>query len=223
MIIHTCAQHSEEWFRLRAGIPTASECDALLTPEFKIKTGEGPKSYLAKKVAEKWLGRPLLTFSSGDMEQGTILEEYALPWYVLTYEKEIQRVGLCTTDDGKVGCSPDGVFTRSLPCIDGEFIDGGIEIKCPQANTHVGYLLAGTLPKDYAVQVHVSMFVTGAAWWKFLSWRGHTKPSFPPLLLHIERDEEIQDTIGEALGDFNTKLDAALKKLNYSSTERAGT
>lgn len=200
------------WNKLRAGIPTASEFDALVTPEFKIKTGEGPQTYLSKKLAEKWLGGPLFTAGGAfAMEQGTILEDEAIPWYELEFNTDVQRgpwAGFIMTDNGRAGCSPDGVF--GLRTVDGiDQIEGGIEIKCPEAHTHTGYLLRCAVPKDYLAQVHFSMFVTGAAWWKFLSYRR----GFPALVLTVQRDEKIQAQIALALEAFNIAMDAGFEKL----------
>ena len=188
MKIHNVAQGSTEWLQLRAGVPTASELDAILTPEFKVRTGEMPRTYQARKLAEWWLGGPLPSFKSFQMEQGNVLEDEAKPWYSLETGEEITNVGFCTTDDGQVGCSPDGLLGDA----------GGIEIKCPLAETHVRYLLAGELPKDYTVQVHASMFVTGRKWWKFVSYRR----GFPALVLTVELDDEIVAKIEDALGTF---------------------
>lgn len=198
MKIHPAAQGSQEWIEARCGIPTASEFDNLLTPMFKPRTGEMPRSYLAKKLAEKW-GGPAPSFSSFSMEMGNILEEHAVPFYEFTTNSPVTRVGLCLTDDGLVGCSPDGLLGD----------DGGIEIKCPEAATHVKYLLDGKLPSDYMLQVHGAMFVTGRNWWKFMSFRRN----FPPLIIRVERDEEIIEQIGEAVGEFLQCFDAGWKRL----------
>lgn len=200
MKIHTeFAQNSLEWLQARSGIPTASEFDSLVTPEWKIKTGAGPATYIHKKVAEAWQGGPLPQFQSLDMEFGHIREEEALPWFELEYGVQVQRVALVTTDDGRIGCSPDGLL--------GE--DSGLECKCPAAHTHVEYVLGGVIPKEDPAQVHGSMFVTGRKWWKFLSYRR----GFPPLVLEIERDDKIQAVLAEALEQFLAKFDAAMAKM----------
>lgn len=199
MKVHEVEQGSVDWMLLRSGIPTASEFDRLLTPEFKIRTGQMPASYLAEKIAEGWQGGPLASFNTFDMDMGNILEDEAVPTYNLLHTPRMQRVGFITTDDGRIGCSPDGLLGD----------DGGIEIKCPRVETHTRYLLDGTLPKDYAAQVHGSMFVTGRPYWRFMSYRRH----FPTLLLSIDRDEKIQAAIGEALGLFLEAFDKAMKRM----------
>lgn len=192
-------QQSVEWLLARSGIPTASQFDQLITPKWEQRTGEMPRTYLAAKLAEYWQGGPLASFNSFDMEQGSILENEAIPWYELEYGEQVDRVGFCTTDDGLIGCSPDGLIGD----------DGGIEIKCPSVTTHVKYLMAGVLPPEYAAQVHGSMFVTGRSWWRFLSYCRH----FPPFMLHVQRDVEIQEAIGGALYDFLARFQQAKEKL----------
>lgn len=197
---HPVTQGSEAWLKLRLGHPTASEFDNLVTPLWKIKTGDGPHTYLCDKLAECLTGRVLEKGGSWAMEQGSILESEAIPFYEFTYEQEVKRMGYCTTDDMRIGCSPDGLI--------GE--DGGIECKCPLPQTHIRYLLEGGVPKDYLAQVHGAMFVTGRPWWVFLSYcRG-----LPPLVVRVERDEKIQATLREALDGFLARFDSALAKID---------
>lgn len=200
MRIHTeFEQGSAEWLTARAGVVTASEFKDIMTPLFKARDGETPKSYLAKKLAEKWTGTPMGGFQSIDMEFGQILEQQARDSFIFETGLDVTRAALIISDDGKIGCSPDGLI--------GE--DGGVEIKCPRADTHVRYLLNGVLPPDYAAQVHGSIYVSGRPWWRFMSFcRG-----FPPLLLTIERDEKIQALIDDALTGFLEQFDAGWNRL----------
>lgn len=199
MKIIPCEQNSLEWLVARAGVPTASEWDALISPTWEIRKGQMPTTYLAQKVAESWLQGPLPGFMSLDMEYGKIREEEAIPRYEFDFSETVQRVGFVTTDDGRLGCSPDGLIAD----------DGGIEIKCPEAKTHVGYLLNGEVPTQYLAQIHGSMMVTGRAWWKFFSYRRR----FPTLVKLVERDDKIQAIIKEALEGFLVKFDKAMTKL----------
>lgn len=199
MKIHDVEQGSLEWLALRSGIPTASEADALITPLWKIKTGDGPRTYVIEKATEWWQGGPLPSFQSFAMEQGSILESEAIPWLELAYDVSVRRVGFITTDDSLCGCSPDGLLSD----------DEGCEIKAPQAPAHVRYLLDGKLPKDYEVQVHFSLFVTGAKRWRFVSYRR----GFPNLVLTIERDEEKIEVIQEALENFHRDFNIAKERL----------
>jgi hypothetical protein len=111
----------------------------------------------------------------------------------------VREVGFCQSDDGRIGFSPDGLI--------GE--DGGIEIKSPQPAKHIEYLLNGVVPEDYVLQVQFSLYVSGRAWWKFLSY----SRQFPALVVHVEPDAKLQAAIGTALEIFRCGFDASLTRI----------
>lgn len=198
------AQGTNDWLDAHIGIPTASEFKNLITDKWQIRawSTDMPNTYLHRKLAEVWHGG---LFDSGGgfaTKQGNILEEKAIPRYALDYGDgiKVERVGFVTTDDGRIGCSPD------LICGD----DGGAEIKCPELKTHISYLLDGILPPEYAHQVHGSMLVTGRQWWDFYSYRLGT---FPKFYIRVERDEDKQETLGDALHDFLERFDYDMARL----------
>ncbi len=209
MKIHDCQQGTLEWTKLHFGIPTASGLDNLLTPELELRKGELPKTYVYKKVAEKLQGRPLIDLSASSfmLEQGMIIEEEARPWYALEYDKKIKQVGFITTDDGRFGCSPDGLMIDDMAW-EGEF-NGGLEIKSPAAHTHVKYLVNGVLPKEYVAQVYGSMFVTGFKRWMFVSYRR----GFPALVLEIHQNEKAMSMIRAAINQFHADFDRAMERI----------
>ncbi len=209
MKIHDCEQGTLEWAKLHFGIPTASGLDNLLTPEFELRKGELPKTYVYKKVAEKLQGRPLIDLSASSfmLEQGMIVEEEARPWYALEYDKKIKQVGFITTDDGEFGCSPDGLILND---------ECGLEIKSPAAHTHVKYLVNGALPKEYACQVMGSMFATGFKKWIFVSYRR----GFPALVLEIHRDEKAMSMIRAAINQFHGDFNRAMTRISNISDPR---
>lgn len=198
MILHDVKQGTEEWLALRAGIPTASELYNLLAEKFAIRKGEMPKTYLARKLAERWTGFPLESFGGGAMEQGTFLESEAMPWYGARHAVDVKRVGFITTDDGTFGCSPDGYLESGT----------GIEIKCPQPATHVKWLLAGGVPPEHMLQCQGGMFVTG--WrWVFVSYcRG-----FPALVVDVPRVEVAIVEIANAVATFTAAIETGYERL----------
>ncbi len=200
--IHDIEQGTLEWTKLHFGIPTASGLDNLLTPEFELRKGEMPKTYVYKKVTETLQGRPLIDLSASSfmLEQGMIIEEEARPWYALEYDKKIKQVGFITTDDGRFGCSPDGLILND---------ECGLEIKSPAAHTHVKYLVNGALPKEYVAQVYGSMFVTGFKKWVFVSYRR----GFPALVLEILSDRAAMDQIAKAVDSFHSEFDRAMQRI----------
>lgn len=199
MKIVDCKQHSTEWAQTRLGVITASEADALLTPLFKISEGKSVETYLCKKLSEKLLGYALDTGGTFAMSQGNTVEEIARPWFAFTYDVDVRTVGLCLTDDGRCGASPDGL----LP--DGS----GLEIKSPSGPVHLKYYFHNELPPEHKVQVHFSMYVTNAPYWTFVSFHR----ALPPLVLRVERDEKIIATIRTAVAAFTKDFDDKLAKI----------
>jgi predicted phage-related endonuclease len=194
---HDCQQGSLQWLELRAGIVTASEADSLVSPKFKIRTGETPRTLLATKLAEKWCG-PLPSFGAWATEQGHLLEDLAIPAYELETGHTVERVGFITADSGRIGCSPDGLLT-----------DCGLEIKSLQPVHHIKCLLDGGIPDDYIAQIHFSMLVTGFKRWKLFLYSRR----LPHMMITIERDDEIQETLNKALDAFLTDFDIAWERL----------
>lgn len=200
MKIHDVDQNTEEWLRLRMGRVTASELDNIISPTWEIRKGKMPQTYLHSKAAEAYIGKPDLGFQSWETEQGQLLEMESRKWYCFQFSKErLRQVGFVEGDDGRSGCSPDGLIGD----------DGGLELKNPQQKAHVGYLLGGTLPAEYAAQVHGSMLITGRKWWRFVSY--HRR--LPKFILHVKRDEKICATIRDALAAFYKRFDEAMAKL----------
>lgn len=199
-IYHPVAQREEDWLKLRLGRVTASELANIVTPEFAIRKGEMPHTYMCAKIAEAWRGAPLPGFSSHATEQGMLLEEEARKWYCFEFDNErVHNIGFVEHDGGRCGCSPDALIDE----------DGGLELKCCEPTNHVKYLLKGELPKEYAPQVHMSLYVTGRDWWKFVSYRR----GFPAFVLKVYRDEEIIEHIDAALKHFFLSYDNAMQTL----------
>jgi hypothetical protein len=113
------------------------------------------------------------------VRRGNMLEPEARFFYEQKTGFRVDQPGYIQHDAGGFGCSPDGLIAG-----DGDWV-WGLEIKCPMPETHMAYLLAGTLPTEYKYQVHGSMAVTGLDRWDFLSYC----PGEAPLLLTVKRDE----------------------------------
>ena len=174
--------------------------DALITPLGKIKTGEGPTTYLHQKLCERWTGGPLLQLQGiFDVDQGKILEERAKPAFTIHTGFDLTEVAFVETDTGQVGCSPDGLIGETSGC----------EIKCPRIDKQIGRLLSKVLPKEYVAQVQGSMFVTGRATWHFFSY--HSR--LPAFHILVERDELFQVCLAEAIDMFLAHMEAGWNEL----------
>ena len=204
MKIHPVTQGTPQWLALRSQYPTASEFKHLVSPaELKPCKGKTVAKYIAKKVAEAWLGAPLQSFLSTAMDQGKVIEEEARPWYAFRYEAEIDTPGFVTNDADTAGCSPDGLIVGSKR---------GLEIKGGEADTHVEWILAGGLPQEHLLQVQGSLWVCGYDEWYFVSYLAVT-PRFPQHVVRVKPDRNVHDAIEEAVGLFWERFDEGWARL----------
>lgn len=199
MKILTCPQGSGEWLKARLGILTASTMDALVTPEGKLRTGQGPETFLYRKLCERLIGFYTDSPNTFAMENGAVLEREARGWYAFERDANVSEVGLCLTDDGRVGASPDGLAGD----------DGLLEIKCFQPDNALRTLLTGEVPKDYTVQIQTQLWVTGRAWVDFISY----SRQFPALVVRVEPDAKMQESIRLAVELFYEKFDPLLARI----------
>ncbi len=172
-----CEQQSPEWWELHRGVPTAGSFDRIITPK-KAQLSAGADDLICELIAQRLtIGSiaPQQGFTSHAIQHGIETEAEARRWYEMDRGLDVQQVGMCMTDDGRFGCSPDGLVND----------DGGLELKCPTLKTHVAYLRDGVLPAEYKPQVHGCLIVTGRLWWDFLSYA----PGLDPLLVRVTPDE----------------------------------
>lgn len=160
MQVHDFEQGSEQWFKARIGIPTASQFHRIVTPA-KLQASKQSFDYLCELCAETMLGQPHDMSRSQFMQRGTELEAEAITWYAFENDCDVTRVGFCTTNDERIGYSPDGLVGDH----------GALETKCPAAKTHIGYLLdPDRLVAAYRTQVQGGLWVTGRKWCDLVSW-----------------------------------------------------
>jgi len=193
VIVVDCEQRTPEWYEARRGVITASEFDKIVTPA-KLERSTQAAAYRWRLLAEWLTGKSHENgFTRDWIDRGSELEPEARRYYEALTDREIKEVGFIYRDESKrVGCSPDGLME-----VNGKF-ERGVEIKCVLPNTHVGYLLAGTLPRELILQVQGSMFVTGLKQWDFLAYH----IDMQPLLLTVKRDQRTMDALQIALDDF---------------------
>jgi len=191
------AQGSREWIQARLGIPTASQFHRIISSK-TMKPSASAGGYLYELVAERIIGESLDELVTAYMERGAALEDEAVKFYELQRNLDTERVGFCLRDDGRVGCSPDRLVGG----------DGGLEIKCPSAKTHVGYLI-GEPQNEYRAQVQGCLWITGRDWWDWLSFH----PDMPPALIRFRRDEEFIAALDEAMSEFLGRLDGGVARV----------
>jgi hypothetical protein len=191
-------QGGPEWHAARAGIPTASNFDKLLTPA-KLEPSKSAAPYRNHLIAEWLLGQAVLDdVKSGFMVRGHDLEQDARDWYEMARGVELTPGGFCLRDDGSAGCSPDNLVGD----------DGMAEFKTPSAANHVGYMLDG-FGNDHRLQVQGGLWVTGRQWQDIVSY----SPRLPKVLLRVVRDEKVIDAIANAVQAFTVHLTACKEEL----------
>ena len=174
MRIIECEQGTPEWLQARLGIPSASSYSKLVTTTGK--SSAQAEAYINQLVAERITGEPTIFHVTEPMTRGIELEPEARFRYEMETGNLVIQVGFLMHDTLQAGASPDGLVGEN----------GGLEIKCPSAHTHVEYLRDGGLPIKYFQQVQGCLWISGRDWWDFMSYH----PKMEPLIVRVFRDEE---------------------------------
>lgn len=199
MKIIDCEQGTDQWRAAKLGIPSASEFHQIITA-VKGDLSKSARKYAHQLVAETLLGRPLEKppGSLWAAERGKQLEPMAREQYAFTNDVEVRCVGFVTTDDGRVGCSPDGLVIGTR---------GGLEIKCTIDANHMGILLDGP-GEDYKQQVQGNLAIGELDHWDLYAYH----PELPPVTIRTYRDEPYIAKMRSALTEFLALRDEMLAK-----------
>ena len=193
-------QGSEQWFKLRSGIPTASEFSSIITPE----RGEYSKSrwpYAIRLVAEKVLNWKAKQLDTEDVRNGREREPFAVKRLEFMHDLTMKPVGFVTTDDGKVGASPDRfVMPNLMP----------VEIKSPSVLTHLGYLLRGH-GTAHKPQVQGQMYVCEADEAIFYSFNPEMEAA-QEYMIRTPRDDKYIQTLAGYLDQFTDEVAMLMDK-----------
>ena len=153
MIVVTETQYTPQYWEARNGVPTASQFHRILTKTLKPSLA-GSESYIDELLAAEFLGEPQDGIDPSEwMARGTWMEEDAVLYYEAVMDVDTDVIGFCTTDDGRVGCSPDrGVGPNGL-----------LEAKCPMASKVIG-ALRGRHDHEYRSQCQGQLWVMEREW-----------------------------------------------------------
>jgi predicted phage-related endonuclease len=140
-------QRTEDWYKARLGHLTASRASDALA-----KAGTATRrNYQIQLVTERLTGLQGDSFTNAAMQWGTEQEPVARAAYEVHTGHFVEQTGFHTHKSIKwLGASP--------------------EIKCPNSNTHVDYLLSKEVPAKYKPQMLTQMLVTGCTWCDFVSF-----------------------------------------------------
>ena len=188
-------QGSEEWLKLRLGVPTTSNFGKIITP--KGKKSAQFEGYVNQCIAELITGESEPFYKSDAMQRGNDLEPEAVKYYEHFHKVRAKEVGFITSDDGRIGCSPDRLIGK----------DGLLEVKCPLQTKHTYNLISGEIDPQYIPQVQGQMFIAHRAWCDWMSYY----PSLPASIVRVEADREYIDLMDELLCEFTEEMD---RKIN---------
>lgn len=198
-------QQTPEWLQMRCGMFTASRAADVIT---KLKKGDYRKSrqdYLWELVCERLTGRAEEHFVTPAMDWGTENEPWARAAYELAMDCEVEpgQFAIHPTIE-YFGASPDGLVGD----------DGVIEIKCPNAGTHIGYLKAGVVPEEYKPQMLAQMACAERKWCDFISFDPRMPANLRFFCIRFERDEEKIAEIEAEAKKFLAEVAITIQELN---------
>jgi len=196
-------QGSPEWFAQRLGHVTASRMSDVLAKGKSVEAVTRQK-YKMQIIAERISGQVAESFTNAAMQWGTEHEPFARIRYEADKGVFVDEAEFYTHPTIKwLGASPDGLV--------GE--DGLIEIKCPNTQTHLGYLLEQKVPPAYVNQIQTQLWVTGRAWCDFVSHDPRVPERLQLLVVRMERDEKLISVMEAEVKRFLIEVQESIIKL----------
>lgn len=202
LIISDAKQGSDEWLAARCGLVTASNfADVLAKGEGKTR-----KNYLWRIVGERLSGVQYYGFKNSHTDRGNADE----PISCLSYEAKtgnlVSRVGFMRFESMLCGCSPDGLVGD----------DGGIEMKNVIPSVQAETIDKGGYPSSHKAQIQGNLWVTGRAWWDFVSHSEDIQDEdLRTYVFRVERDEayikNLETEVERFLAEVNVTI-ADLKR-----------
>lgn len=193
MKFYNVEQGSPSWYRLRIGRPTASNFHRIVTP--KGEPSKQALAYLYRLTAERVLNETLdddIGFVKY-VRDGREREPQAVALFNFMNEMQLEPGGFCTTDDGRIGASPDRVLKGMREAV---------EVKCPAPHTQMKYLLDGP-DDDYRAQVQGQIMVGEFQAVHFFTYH----PQMPPFHKVTLPDRHYIVALQSALNAFCDALD----------------
>ena len=205
MQIFDCAQGTEEWFRARMGVPTASEFSTVMAKGRGGEESKTRKTYMCKLAGEIITDEPAEQFTNVHLERGKVMEEEARTFYAFMENVDPHIVGFIR--NGNKGCSPDALIGAN----------GMLEIK-----TALPHILAGLILKDDFPPEHMAQ-TQGALWVAEREWIDLTVyyPKMPRFIKRAYRDEDYIASLSRAVDRFNAELHEMVEKLRRYGVEPA--
>lgn len=189
-IITNIEQGSEEWFRVRSGMPTASKFATVMAKGAKGAESKTRDEYMRKLVGEIITGEPAESYTNAAMERGHEMEGEARALYA--YLRGVEPYQVAFIKNGPKGCSPDALI--------GDV--GMAEIKSKAPHILISCYLRDDVPPEHKAQVQGSLWVAEREWLDFVAfYRG-----MPPFIYRVSRDETYISELAAEVDRFNDEL-----------------
>jgi hypothetical protein len=195
------AQYSEDYDRLKIGIPTSSNFHKIITPQGK--PSKQWRAYACILIAERILQQRIEFYNSPAMERGLIVEAEAADWYEFDHDVTVRRIGFITDDERTMGCSPDRLVGD----------DGLLEIKAPLPQTQVEYWISGEVSERFRPQLQGQLYVSQRSWVDIVCWHD----VLPKLVARVEPDQKFFEALDRELRIFNYFIEHVMEKIRAMS------
>lgn len=208
-VFDNLSQGTAEWFKVRAGIPTASRFHDIMKMRKRGEGKGGPtelrRAYLLELAGERLTEETVESYSGGALARGHVMEDDARRLYAFMTDTAPQKVGFVLNTLWRAGASPDS----GVPPF------GALEIKSKLPKFHLECLEEDAVPEEHIAQCQGVMGIWGREWIDFVSYW----PKLPLFVKRLERDEHYIATMKIAVQEFNEELDALVEK--YQTKEAA--
>ena len=200
-------QCTGEWLKSRLGCLTASRMVDAMAVLKKGGESEARRKYKLQLLAERLSGSAAEFFVTAAMQRGTDQEPIAKERFEEITGLFIQDCGFALHDEiALCGASPDGLIGT----------DALIEIKNPNTETHLDYLLAGVPPEKYKPQMLLQLAVTKRKFCYFMSHDSRLPPPHDSLIVKFEPAPEEIAAAEETAQQFLAEVDAMWHQLTSS-------
>lgn len=199
-------QGSSEWFEARLGKITASRVSDVLATGRNGSESLTRKKYRNELIRERLTGKRLEGYTNAAMERGTLLEPIARAAYEVKYNVFVEQVHFVNHPViNNAGASPDGLID----------IDGLIEIKCPNPETHIDYILSDgqSLKARYFDQVQWQLACTNRFYCSLVSFDPDMIDELQLCVVNIDRDNEYIAKMEAEVIKFDNEITETILKL----------
>lgn len=199
-----CEQGSDEWFKARLGIPTASMFSTVMasgkTPGSRSLTRD---KYMRELVGERITGTANEGYNNSHMDRGKAMEAEARDLYAFVHDAPLEQVGFIR--NGDKGCSPDSLSGKN----------GMAEIKTALPHILIETLIADRAPLEHRAQCQGNLWVAEREWIDLIVYW----PKMPLFVKRLYRDEQYIAEMAKAVKLFNEELAELEAKVRRFSGE----